>query len=319
MNQSNIIENKAFSPRLCVAEAPVMKNAPVVHSGWENVTPQDVLKRAGKTFAFANRFFPQSVREDVARLYAFCRIADDLADNEASPVDDRRRALDKLERSLFDSYTTGDPGPSEVAQLFHRHSVPLVLAHELLLGVRSDLEEQHFETFEDLRTYCFRVASTVGLMLCHIWGVRADDALIKAEALGVAMQLTNISRDIGEDRQRGRFYLPLEWLDEAGTNPANLNVENLRPLLEKTMRTADENYAMGLAGVTDLPQFARFPVQLAAYLYRDIHTQIRANDYDVINRRASTSFGRKLWIAARVAIGAPPAIAATPRETLRDA
>lgn len=272
---------------------------------WSGAAPEAVLQQAGKTFAFATRFFPAPMRPEIARLYAFCRAADDIADGELAAPEKYRR-LERFERSFLDDWQAGRDGVFGAAGVFHRYGIPVRHALDLLAGVRSDVEARPYESFDDLRRYCYNVASTVGLMLCGVWGVRDEAALAQAEALGVAMQLTNIARDVGEDARRGRVYLPSAWLDAAGLPAAPTAAGAPSPALgavvARTLEVAEANYAAGLAGVPALPKFARFPVKLAAVTYRDIHRVIRRNEYDVVNRRAATSLPRKLWLAVKLAV-----------------
>ncbi len=298
-----------------LALLPAVRTSP-----WWNVPAPQVLRRAGRTFAFATRLFPRDVRGEIAVLYSFCRLADDIADADL-PVDERLYALDRLEEGFARAVETGrDLLPA--VELFARYAIPLRYVHEMFEGFRSDLRHSQPATFADLRTYCYRVASTVGLMLSRIWRVDDAGALARAEALGVAMQLTNIVRDVGEDRNRGRIYLPLEWLDRYGVSPSVLQTPDapavLVPVLEHAMQTADHHYRSGLEGVPLLPTFARFPVGLAAVLYRDIHTSVRANGYDVFNRRAHTTLPRKLWLTLRAwrHRRQPAALVALPADTI---
>lgn len=269
------------------------------------------MQSAGKTFAFATRFFPAPMRPEIARLYAFCRAADDIADGEAQPAEKYRR-LERFERAFLDDWQAGRDGVFGAAALFHRHGIPVRHAIDLLAGMRSDIEPQGYASFEQLRRYCYNVASTVGLMLCGVWGVRDPAALARAEALGVAMQLTNIARDVGEDARRGRLYLPAPWLAAAGLAAEEVLAgrfsDRVACAVEHTLQTAETHYEAGLAGVAALPPYARYPVTLAAVTYRDIHRVIRKHGHDVITRRAATGLPRKLWLAVKVAVAGPAAI-----------
>lgn len=273
--------------------------------GWEGVPPEAVMRQAGKTFAFATRFFPRTMRPEIARLYAFCRAADDIADGDLAPAE-KLRLLERFERSFLDDWQAGNAGAFGAAGVFHRHGIPVRHALDLLAGVRSDIAPRPYGSYDELRRYCYNVASTVGLMLAGVWGVRDPAALAQAEALGIAMQLTNIARDVGEDYRRNRVYLPEPWLAAAGLSPAELTAPHAAPplagVIEHTLVTAEAHYDTGLAGVRALPSYARYPVTLAAVTYRDIHRVIRGNGYDVVTRRAATGWPRKVWLAFRLAI-----------------
>ncbi|MFM8635250.1 MAG: phytoene/squalene synthase family protein [Planctomycetia bacterium] len=171
-----------------------------------------LLGRSGSSFALPIRLLPSAKRQGTTALYAFCRLADDLVDDQPD-VEIARRSIDRLRADLQDALTGGEvaePILRALADTVRRFAVPTVHLHEILDGVRMDLDRQAYGTFDDLRQYCHRVASAVGRAAIHIWGFRSDDALLPADACGLAFQLTNILRDIPEDLARGRIYLPAE-------------------------------------------------------------------------------------------------------------
>src|SRR5918993_1488136 len=175
----------------------------------------EIARAHGRTFFLASRFLPPDRRKAIHATYAFCRIADDIADRSVDVVA-AAHALDAWERQI-DEPT--DPIAVAFATVRARHNVPVDAVREMLTGVRMDLAPCRFATWEDLRLYCYRVAGTVGLMVAPILGCQDDDALLHAVDLGIAMQLTNVLRDIGEDALRGRLYLPLEDLEAFGCDP----------------------------------------------------------------------------------------------------
>lgn len=183
-----------------------------------------LLKQSASNFALPIRLLPQAKRQGTTALYAFCRRADDVVDDEP----DRERARQSLQHfeNAFAAAVVGegsdDPVIRAVVDTIRRFAVPVHHLHEILAGVRMDLDQQAYESFEQLKSYCRRVASAVGLAAIHIWGFRSERALGPADACGLAFQLTNILRDIPEDLSRGRIYLPAEDLAACGCSAGDL-------------------------------------------------------------------------------------------------
>ena len=254
----------------------------------------EIARAHGRTFFLASRFLPPERRRAIHATYAFCRIADDIADRSADPVA-AARVLDAWERQL-DEPT--HPIAVAFATVRARHDVPVAAARELLAGVRMDLTPSRFATWEDLRLYCYRVAGTVGLMVAPILGCRDDGALPHAVDLGIAMQLTNILRDIGEDARRDRLYLPLEDLAAFGCDPET--IMRGRPsgrfadLLAFETARARSLYADARRGLPALSPSGRLTALAGSELYATILTRIEEMDYDVLDTRAHVSTRRKL-------------------------
>ncbi|HEX8203272.1 MAG TPA: phytoene/squalene synthase family protein, partial [Isosphaeraceae bacterium] len=187
----------------------------------------DVARRQARNFYYSFLLLPADRRRAMCALYAFLRHTDDLAD-EPGPVAAKRRALDAW-RSELDAALGGAgaswPGLPALADTVARHGVPARHLHEVLDGVAMDLEPVAYPTFADLYAYCYRVASAVGLCCIRIWGYRSEGGRAEAlaEACGVALQLTNILRDVREDARLGRIYLPREDLDRFGVAAADLD------------------------------------------------------------------------------------------------
>jgi phytoene synthase len=183
-----------------------------------------LLKESSSNFALPIRLLPAAKRRGTTALYAFCRKADDIVDDQPDRTM-ARRSLEQFENGL-DAALAGeacdDPVVRAVVDTVRRFAVPVHHLHDILTGVRMDLDHQTYETFEQLRTYCQRVASAVGLAAIHIWGFRSERALGPADACGLAFQFTNILRDIPEDLGRGRVYLPAEDLAACGCSLADL-------------------------------------------------------------------------------------------------
>jgi 15-cis-phytoene synthase len=260
---------------------------------------------------------PAEFRRRVESIYAFCRVTDDLADEEdgATPAQ-RLERLDRWERLARTAYDGGEPGVpllTDVMADAARSAVPFRYIEELIEGMRMDVRNERYDDVRDLRRYSYRVAGVVGQWLTRACGVHDPATLERAAALGHAMQLTNILRDVGEDARRGRLYLPQSLLVEYGISgeqllaaaqSADVAAEAVpklayASLLERLMADADRDYALALDAVPRLPPAFRRAVVAAAHVYRGIHDQIRANGYDNIRRRAQTSLPTRLRLGLR--------------------
>jgi phytoene synthase len=262
---------------------------------------------------------PSDRRAAVAGLYTFARVVDDLADEPtAAPGPDAARAiLHRWRAWLEDPSPSGAPDPyvaAAVLPVLVQHRVPPSYLHLLLDGVASDLSRRDMGSWPELRAYCVQVASSVGLAVCHVLGA-GDDPLARRAAidLGIAMQLTNILRDVGPDLQAGRVYLPsdellacgssrehLAWLAQGVAQRGAVAIDDtFRELMRAQIARARAHYTRGLAGVWRLPAESRLAILLAGHLYRAILDAIAAADYDVFSRRATTSTRFKVAQAIR--------------------
>lgn len=275
-------------------------------------TVEAVIVQHSKSFALASRLLPASIRSDAVLLYAWCRYADDAVDE--APEHERPAALERLERELDQIYAgedTGDPLLEGFADLVRRAKIPKRYPAELVAGMRMDVEGYRYETGSDLMLYCYRVASTVGLMMCHVMGVRGPRALERAAHLGMAMQLTNICRDVVEDWHRGRVYLPETWLARhgverhlrvaAGPWPAAAS-EGVSRLVLQVLERADELYRSGDRGLMALPWRCALAVGVARRVYSAIGGVLRSRSGDVTQGRAFVStVGKLAWVARELA------------------
>ncbi len=267
------------------------------------------LARNSRSFRFASRFFPHSELERVAHVYSFCRVTDDLVDQSEQHLGEE--LLDEwmcLAQVAYEGKAVGIPFLERTMREMSSANVPFVYAAELGAGMRMDLRGERYETLNDLRTYTYRVASVVGLWLTELSGVRGRATLQHAEALGHAMQLTNILRDVGEDARNGRLYLPADSMRAHGVSKEDIAItakfggplpERFPALMQSLIDVAEAEYAFALGGVRDLPQSFQKPVAVAAYVYRGIHEEIRNNRYDTLSQRAVTSGTTKAMLAAR--------------------
>jgi phytoene synthase len=253
-----------------------------------------IARAHGRTFFLASRFLPPDRRRAIHAVYAYCRIADDIVDRSTDPVA-AAHALDAWEQQL-DEPT--DPIVVAFATVRARYGIPGDPVREMLTGVRMDLTPARFATWEELRRYCYRVAGTVGLMVAPILGCQDEEALPHAVSLGMAMQLTNILRDIGEDACRGRLYLPLEDLAAFGCDPETIvgGKPNGRfaDLLAFEIARARALYADAHRGLPALSPSGRLTALAGSELYATILTRIEEMDYQVLDTRAHVSTHRKV-------------------------
>ncbi len=260
-----------------------------------------------KSFHFASRFLPVEKKLAIFALYDFCRHADNLVDDRgARPVDEVRQDLAILDALLVDLHAGGTPPERWLAlgDTLSRYPIPVEPLRELLVGVAMDLEPVVIERLDELLVYCTRVAGGVGLMLGPVLGAPSSEFNVPGVRLGIAMQLTNILRDIGEDLGRNRVYLPAEELDRFGLDRADLERRTVTPAFIAFMRfqvaRAREYFAAGDEVIGLFPRDgSRLTVRLLQQTYAGILDVIEAQEYDVFRRRAYTSRRRKMRILAR--------------------
>jgi phytoene synthase len=280
-------------------------------------TCRDILARGSKSFAFAHRALPARMRDPVAAFYAFCRVSDDAVDESADP----RASLEVLHRRL-ELAAAGTPEPDPVdralAWVMREHGLPRRPIEALLEGYLWDVEKRRYETLSGTIAYSARVAASVGVAMTILMGVRERRTLARAADLGVAMQLTNIARDVGEDARNGRVYLPLEWLHEEGQDVDLLLREprpsaGVRRVVRRLLDHAEVLYARAEAGIPELPRDCRVAIRAASAIYGDIGRVIRERGGDSVSSRAWTSGGRKAYLLVR-ALG-DEAAASAPRSS----
>lgn len=251
-----------------------------------------------KTFFMASGLLPPAKRQAARALYAFCRITDDIIDTSPDDVG-RALALEHWQRTA----STPAPPPNEPvavawADARAAFGIPSAYAQQLIDGCARDLSQTRYATFHDLAEYAYGVASTVGLMAMHIIGYQGQEAVPYAVKLGVALQITNILRDVNDDWLNGRVYLPQEELEAFGLSEADLAAGQVTPAWRDFMRFQiarnRELYDEAWPGIGMLDSDGRFAIAAAADLYRAILDDIEAHDYDVFTRRASISTGGKL-------------------------
>lgn len=262
-----------------------------------------------KSFYFATRFFPAPLARAAHSIYWFCRYTDDLVD-ECENIADGRRDLDQWEQTLTSAIQTGSAQHPVLRVFLHtarEYEIPFEYAFELIEGMRMDLNETRYQTFDQLRVFCYRVASVVGLMMCSVIGLSEESdwesGRQHAIDLGIAMQLTNILRDVSEDLRRNRIYLPAEEMGSFGYGEAELrrHVRNeaFDSLMQFQVERARTYYARGNAGIGMLNPEGRFSVKIASDVYKHILARIEDSHFDVFESRAVVSPARKYWLTMR--------------------
>lgn len=270
-----------------------------------------LLREGSKSFFAASLLLPKRVREPTVPVYAFCRIADDVVDQSGDP-----NAVASLRARLAAAYL-GNPQDHPVDRAFadvaRAHDLPRQVMEGLIEGFAWDAEGKRYTTITELHGYCARVASTVGVIMSVLMGTRDPVALARACDLGVAMQLTNIARDVGEDARNGRVYLPLQWLEEAEIDVTRFLArpvfsENLGRVVEKLLRHADGLYARSHAGIPMLPADCRASIHAASLIYSEIGRMVEKNQFDSVSTRAYVPLGRKLRLLLRALWSPTPKI-----------
>jgi phytoene synthase len=273
-----------------------------------------MLRGGSRTFFAASLLLPNAVRAPAGALYAFCRLADDAIDLGA----DKAAALAGLRATLDRAYAGAPlPEPAEraLAELVDAFAIPRPLLEALLEGFAWDAAARTYDTLEDLHAYAARVAGTVGVMMALIMGTREPVALARAADLGVAMQLTNIARDVGEDFRANRCYLPLAWLREAGIERDRLRfTPALGGVVARLLAEAERLYLRAETGIAALPRGCRPGIAAARHIYAAIGRQVERQGFDSVTRRAVVPGRRKLALVARslAAAALPPPLDRAP-------
>jgi phytoene synthase len=260
---------------------------------------EKVIQQHSKTFYFATTFLPTPQRRAIRALYAFCRASDDLVDCENTQVEDFERWQSEV---ALPAHQQINPLIASWAHVREQYAIDRRYEQDLLEGMRTDLQFKPYANWDELEAYCYRVASTVGLLSMPVIGltpgVSLEMAAPAAIKLGIALQLTNILRDVGEDSRRGRIYLPIE--DLARFNLTLRDIQNqvfdqrFVNLMRFEIERARSLYREALPGIALLNPKARLAVAAAALLYRRILVEIELIGYQVYTRRAFTSRLRKL-------------------------
>jgi len=275
---------------------------------------QEVIEKGSRSFAAAARLYDAKTRAAAYMLYAWCRHCDDETDDQrlgfgASELPEREarerigRLREDTERALA-GQPTGDPVFAGLQRVVQQTGMPSRYPLEHLRGFVMDVEGREYLTLNDTLEYCYHVAGVVGIMMAYIMGVRDEPTLDRATDLGLAFQLTNICRDVMEDAEIGRIYLPRDWLDEAGVPVDEIrrpeHREGVFDVARRLLAEADRYYASSRLGISQLPLRSAWAVAAANAVYRDIGRVILDRGARAWDTRASTGKGRKV----RLVLGA---------------
>lgn len=261
-----------------------------------------------KTFYFASRFLPTEKKNACFAIYAFCRYIDDLVDKNLirsmSTKEGYEKLLEAIEewrrhlRALYNGEFIDHPIMIALKDTISRFGIPENLPNELIDGVNMDMSKTRYENFEDLKIYCYKVASVVGLMTTYVFGFQDEDTFNYAVDLGIAMQITNILRDVKEDARSGRIYIPSEEMKMFNYSEDDLLKftvnSNFRELMRYQVSRASEYYDNAELGIRLLDRDSRITVGLMSRNYRKILDIIKENGFDVFGRRAYVPLHRKI-------------------------
>lgn len=262
-----------------------------------------IIRQGSKSFHFASLVLPKHVRMAAASLYAFCRVSDDLVDDPRATLAAAQRLRERLDLA-YDNRPFDHIADRAFAEVVQAYNIPSTVPASMIEGFEWDLTGKRYDTIGDVIDYSARVAGTVGVMMSLVMDRRSKRTLARACDLGVAMQLINISRDVGEDARNGRVYLPNQWLNEVGLDREDLLTNPqftpaLGQVVKRLLEQADQIYQRALTGLSDLPASCRPGIRAAGMVYSGIGDSVRANGYNSIDHRAYTTKAQKLGLLLR--------------------
>ncbi|MFI4974736.1 MAG: phytoene/squalene synthase family protein [Caulobacterales bacterium] len=276
-------------------------------------TSRETIQKGSSSFAAAAALFDPQTRADAEMLYAWCRHCDDVIDGQAlghgmatpdaADAAARLGALYAKTRAALAGEPMDDPEFAAFQRVAARRHIPEAYATQLIDGFAMDVSGRRYETLEDTLDYCWHVAGVVGVMMALVMGVAADDlpTLRRAQDLGLAFQLTNISRDVMEDAANGRVYLPTTWLAEAGVPVEAIAAPEHRAAVfavtRRLLDVAEPYYASAVAGLAALPWRSAWAIAAARGVYRQIGVEVTRRGERAWDERVSTSTAAKLWLA----------------------
>jgi phytoene synthase len=267
---------------------------------------QQKAARSGSSFYYSFLFLPVEQRRAITALYAFCREVDDIVDECSDPAVAHRK-LDWWQEEIEQCFAGKPRHPVSLAlqQPVRSYNLPAEYFQEIIDGMRMDLQQNRYETFSELALYCHRVAGVVGLLSAEIFGYRHRDTLKYAGELGTAFQLTNILRDVREDAERGRIYLPLDELLQYRINPRDLLdvrvPDGLQEMLGFQAQRARRYYRRAMSHLPPADRYAQRSGLIMAEIYRTLLDEMEADEFRVMQQRLSLTPLRKFWIAWKTA------------------
>jgi len=265
---------------------------------------QEKAARSGSSFYYSFLFLPPEKRRAITALYAFCREVDDVVDDGTdTDVANTKLAWWSKEISELFHGSAQHPVTRALSPAVKAFDLPESGFHEIIAGMAMDLAQFRYANFDDLKLYCHRVAGVVGLMAAEIFGRTRAETRDYAQNLGIAFQLTNIIRDVGEDARRGRIYIPLDELDKFRVSADDIllgrSTEQFKDLVRFQLIRARDFYARAFAALPDADRSAQRPGLVMAGIYQSLLRDIESRHIDVLTTRASMTPIRKLWIAWR--------------------
>jgi phytoene synthase len=270
------------------------------------LTCRRLLQGGSRSFYAASLVLPRNMREAATALYAFCRLADDAIDGGDDPARELALLNARLDR-VYSGHPIDHAADRAFASIVDAYDIPRALPQALLEGFAWDAAGRRYETLEGLCGYAARVAGSVGVMMTLLMGQRDAAVLARASDLGVAMQLTNIARDVGEDARAGRLYLPLRWLRDAGIDPDSFMARPvftpaLASVVQRLLAVADGLYARSSAGVAHLPLRCRPGMHAARVLYAEIGNEVARRGHDSVAHRAVVPASGKMRALAEAVV-----------------
>lgn len=267
-----------------------------------------MIQKGSKSFSLAARLFDPATRDAAFFLYGWCRYCDDQVDQAgasitADELNGRLKALKEKTAAAFSFAPQEEPVFVALQYIVHRYGIPAHYALELIEGMAMDVRATQYATLKELLLYCYRVAGTVGLMMAHVMGLRDEGALKHAADLGIAMQLTNIARDIIEDASLGRIYLPAGWLAEAKIPPAEITApqhrEKLAMLTLRLLRDGERYYRSGDEGLWHLSFRSACAVAAARNVYSEIGAMLLRKGARAWDERTYVTGARKIYVVLK--------------------
>ncbi|MCE1165078.1 MAG: phytoene/squalene synthase family protein [Bacteroidetes bacterium] len=262
---------------------------------FENTGTLDIMKKSKTNFFYSSLFMPGDRRDGLRTIYAYCRMTDDIADDVKSGTEEKKNNLKAWENKLDEAFEGKSSGGffTELKRQIDRFGIPRKPFKDLIRGMQMDLEKKKIATFEDLYDYCYCVASSVGLMSIEIFGYQKECVKIYAEKLGVALQLTNIMRDIDADFSEGRIYIPAEEMEKFGYTEEDLKNrlynDNFRKLMEFQYDRAMRYYKEAEENLPDEERKNMAPAVIMRCVYYKILQKIRRNGYNIFSEKIRIS------------------------------